>query len=166
MDSLVSKRSLKRVTERNPSRSSFPWSQSWELYTPLLIPVFQELIRNREPLRNGVQRKKMQHIGSLKVERPLTGMQPVSFRKLKNVTKSVDVIKRKMKCVFLEVFWTAITQLPKLENIDFSIRAQSQGSPEHVSWLSHSCVKTHLGHKVLFHEKRCQGIGFYGFWLL
>ena len=63
--------SLKGVTERNPGGCSFPWSQSWELCAALLIPVFQELIRNRESLRNGTQRK-MQHIGSLKAERPLT----------------------------------------------------------------------------------------------
>ena len=58
MDSPLSKRSLKGVTEGNPSRCSFPWSQSWELHAALRVPVFQELIRNRESLRNGTQRKK------------------------------------------------------------------------------------------------------------
>ena len=33
------KRSLKGVTEGNPSRCSFPWSQSWELHAALLVPV-------------------------------------------------------------------------------------------------------------------------------
>ena len=46
MDSPLNKRSLKRVTEGNASKCSFPWSQSWELHAALLIPVFQELIRN------------------------------------------------------------------------------------------------------------------------
>ena len=56
----------------------------------------------------------MQHIGYLKVQHPLTGMQPVSFRKLKSVTKSVDMINRKMKqCVFLEVFGQ---QLPSFQS--------------------------------------------------
>ena len=72
MDSPLSTRSLKRVIEGNPNRCPFPWSRSWELRAALLILVFQELIRNRESLRNGTQRKKMQHIGSLKVECPLT----------------------------------------------------------------------------------------------
>ena len=74
IDILINTRSLKRVTEgshwKNPSGCPFPWSQSWELCAALLVPVFQELIRNRESLRNGTQRK-MQHIGSLKVECPL-----------------------------------------------------------------------------------------------
>ena len=72
MDSLIHTRSLKRVTERNPSRCPFPWSQSWELRAALLIPVFEELIRNRETLRNGTHTQKMQHIGSLKAECLLT----------------------------------------------------------------------------------------------
>ena len=58
VDSPLSKRLLKRVTEGNSSRCSFPWSQYWELWAALLIPIFQELIRNRESLRNGTQRKK------------------------------------------------------------------------------------------------------------
>ena len=52
------KRSLKGVTERNPSGCPFLWSQSWELHAALLIPVSQDLIRNRESLRNDTQRKK------------------------------------------------------------------------------------------------------------
>ena len=51
--------SLKGVTERNPSRCLFSWSQSWELRASLLVPVFQELIRNRESLRNGTQNKRI-----------------------------------------------------------------------------------------------------------
>ena len=72
MDSPVSKRSLKGVTEGNPSRWPFPWSKSWELCAALLVPVFQELIRKRVSGKWCTQRKKMQYIGSLKVERPLT----------------------------------------------------------------------------------------------
>ena len=51
------KRSLKGVTERNPSRCPLSWSQSWELHEALLVPVSQELIRNRESLRNSTQKK-------------------------------------------------------------------------------------------------------------
>ena len=73
MDSLIKVQGRWRESlEGNPSRCSFPWSQSWELQAAVLIPVFQELIRNKASLRNGTQRKKMQHIGSLKVECPLT----------------------------------------------------------------------------------------------
>ena len=81
MDRLIHTKSLtlKRVTERSYWKESkqiprycFSWSQSWELHAALLLPVFQELIRNTESLRNGRQRKKKQHIGSFKVERPLT----------------------------------------------------------------------------------------------
>ena len=35
---------------------SASWPQSWELRAALLVPVFQELIRNRGPLRNRKQR--------------------------------------------------------------------------------------------------------------
>ena len=72
------KRSLKGVTEGNPIRCCFPWSQSWELHAALLVPVFQELIRNRESLRNSTQNNgRKQRIGSLKVERPLTLCNPM-----------------------------------------------------------------------------------------
>ena len=78
-DSLLSTRSLKGITEGSHWREFKqvlfpPRSQSWEPRAALLIPVFQELIRNRESLRNGTQRKKMQHTGSLKVEHPLTSL--------------------------------------------------------------------------------------------
>ena len=46
---------------------SASWPQSWELQEALLVPVFQELIRNRGPLRNG------KYIGFLKIKRSLTG---------------------------------------------------------------------------------------------
>ena len=51
--------SLKGVTERSPRRCSFSWSQSWELCATLLVAVFQELIKNRESLRNGTQKKRI-----------------------------------------------------------------------------------------------------------
>ena len=50
---------------------SVSWPQSWELHTALLVPVFQELIRNRVPLRNSTQKEKIT-CGFLEVERPLT----------------------------------------------------------------------------------------------
>ena len=37
-----------------------------------LSQYFPETDKEQRVLRNGTQRKKMQHIGSLKVERPLT----------------------------------------------------------------------------------------------
>ena len=64
------KRSLKGVTERNPSRCPFSWSQSWELRAALLVPIFQELVRNTDSLRKSMLKKKMQHTGSLKVDVP------------------------------------------------------------------------------------------------
>ena len=38
----------------------------------------------------------------------------------------------------------------------FAIRPQFPDSQKYVSWLFQSCVKTHLGHTVHFHKKRCQ----------
>ena len=49
--------------------SSASWPQSWELCAALLVPVFQELIRNRGPLRN-----RKQHIGFLKIKRSLKNL--------------------------------------------------------------------------------------------
>ena len=68
--SLMLKRSLKGVTERNPSRYPFPWSQSWELRAAPLVPKIGT-DKEQRVLRNGTQWKKMQHTASLKVERPL-----------------------------------------------------------------------------------------------
>ena len=75
MDSLIHTRSLKRVTEGSH------WKESKQVPFPMISVLrtawssarscFPELIRNRESLRNGTQRKKMQHIGFLKVECPL-----------------------------------------------------------------------------------------------
>lgn len=47
--------------------------------------------------------------------------------------------------------------LSKVENIAFTKMAQFPGSQRHVSWLFQSCVKTHIRHTVLFHDKDCQG---------
>ena len=42
---------------------------------------------------------------------------------------------------------------PQDENIAFIISADFPSSQNHVSWLFQSCVKTHLGDTVPFHEK-------------
>ena len=69
---------MKGVTERNPSRCLLSWSQSWERRAALLIPVFQELIRNRESLRNSTHTKNI--LDPLKLNVPWqcgSGINPV-----------------------------------------------------------------------------------------
>ena len=53
----------------NPHICSVSWPQSWELRAALIASVFQELIRNRGPLRN------RKYIGFLKIKRSLTDPQ-------------------------------------------------------------------------------------------
>ena len=84
------------------------------------------------------------------------GKQPVSFRKLKNLTKAV-VMKSKMnQWLFSYKYEAIIIQLPQVENIGFTKRAQFASSKRHVSWLFKKCVKTHLQHTIPFHEEKCQ----------
>ena len=75
MDSLMHTRSLKRVTEGSH------WKESKQVPFPMISVLrtacssnaflYSRNWKGTESLRNGTQRK-MQHIGSLKVERPLT----------------------------------------------------------------------------------------------
>ena len=61
MESPLRKRSLKRVTEGSHWRESqqvlFRMISVLRLDAALLVPVYEELIRNRESLRNGTQTK-------------------------------------------------------------------------------------------------------------
>ena len=69
--SLMLKRSLKGVTERNPSRYPFPWSQSWELRAAPLVPKIGT-DKEQRILEKWRTKEEKQHIGFLKVERSLT----------------------------------------------------------------------------------------------
>ena len=51
-----------KVTEGNSRMRSIPWPQSWEQCAAPLVPIYQELIRNR-----GFMKNRKQHTGVLKL---------------------------------------------------------------------------------------------------
>ena len=65
---------MKGVTEGGHWKESkqvpFSWSQSWELHAALLVPAFQELIRNRESLRNDTTKEENNILDPLKLNVP------------------------------------------------------------------------------------------------
>ena len=62
-----------------------------------------------------------------------SGKQPVSFRKLKNLTKAVVMKSKTNQWLFSGKYEAVIMQLPQVENIAFTKRAQFAGSKRHVS---------------------------------
>ena len=79
------------------------------------------------------------------------------FQKTPKFDKSCCIEEKNEPVCFSGRFEAGITQLPKVKNTTFTIRAQFPGSQKHVSWLFQSCIKTHLWHSGPFHEKGCQG---------
>ena len=95
----------------------------------------------------------------------LKGKQPVSFRKLKYLTKLFIVTKRKMNQGFSYSFEAVTIHPSRGENPFFAIRPQYPGSQKHSSLKFQSCVKTVLGHTASLHEKRVQEKVFCECWL-
>ena len=78
MDSLIYTRSLKEVTERNPSRYPFPRPQSWELHAALLVPGIGTDKEQRILEKWHTKEEKCNIIGFLSVEHSLT-ITPFNF---------------------------------------------------------------------------------------
>ena len=92
-----------------------------------------------------------------------SGKQPVSFRKLKYLTKLFIVTK--MNQGFSYSFEAVTIHPSRGENPFFAIRPQYPGSQKHSPLKFQSCVKTVLGHTASLHEKRVQEKVFCECWL-
>ena len=76
------------------------------------------------------------------------------FQKAQKLDQSCCNEEKSEPVCFSCRFEVAIIQLPQVENIVFTIRAQFPGSQNHVSWLLQSCVKTHLAYTVPLYMRK------------
>ena len=76
------------------------------------------------------------------------------FQKAQKLDQSCCNEEKSEPVCFSCRFEVAIIQLPPVENITFTIRAQFPGSHNHVSWLLQSCVKTHVAYTVPLYMRK------------